>query len=122
MTSFANSQQLLSDSTAIVPIKALKYALSIKSDRDYLAQQLVIARDSIAIQDSIIIQLDAYIQIQETQIGVFKANEKNYEEILFRKDKIIQIKEEELKDSKKKIRLYQATTGAVSILLILLLI
>jgi hypothetical protein len=44
MISSASSQQRLSDSTVIVPIKSLKNALLVKTDRDNLKKELVVAR------------------------------------------------------------------------------
>jgi hypothetical protein len=46
--SSAFSQQRLSDSTVIVPIKSLKNALLMKIDRDNLKKELVVTRDSIS--------------------------------------------------------------------------
>ena len=46
MISSASSQQRLTDSTVIVPIKSLKNALLVKVERDNLKKELVIARDS----------------------------------------------------------------------------
>ena len=42
MISSALSQQRLSDSTVIVPIKSLKNALLVKADRDNLKKEIVI--------------------------------------------------------------------------------
>ena len=53
MISSALSQQRLSDSTVIVPIKSLKNALLVKADRDNIKKELVVARDSISIMEKV---------------------------------------------------------------------
>ena len=66
MISSASSQQRLSDSTVIVPIKSLKNALLVKTDRDNLKKELVIARDSISSMEKVILRQDTALFICDT--------------------------------------------------------
>ena len=42
-----SSQKLLSDTNVVVPVSALKKALEVKIERDYLQKQLIVCRDTI---------------------------------------------------------------------------
>lgn len=79
MISSALSQQRLSDSTVIVPIKSLKNALLVKADRDNLKKELKVARDSIStmgtvihFQDSALFVCDTTRTVLESKIGDLK--------------------------------------------------
>jgi chromosome segregation ATPase len=79
MISSALSQQRLSDSTVIVPIKSLKNALLVKTDRDNLKKELKVARDSIStmgtvihFQDSALFVCDTTRTVLESKIGDLK--------------------------------------------------
>ena len=122
MISSASSQQLSSDSTVIVPVKTLKNALYIKIAYDNCHNQLEVARDSVRLQDSIILNQDATISVLVDQVDLFKANEKNYEEVVENKDKIIDLKEEEIKKLKSTIRGAYAAIVLTTISFILVLI
>ena len=79
MISSALSQQRLSDSTVIVPIKSLKNALLVKVDRDNLKKELKVSRDSITtmgtvihFQDSALFVCDTTRTVLESKIGDLK--------------------------------------------------
>ena len=79
MISSASSQQRLSDSTVIVPIKSLKNALLVKADRDNLKKELKVSRDSITtmgtvihFQDSALFVCDTTRTVLESKIGDLK--------------------------------------------------
>jgi chromosome segregation ATPase len=79
MISSALSQQRLSDSTVIVPIKSLKNALLVKADRDNLKKELKVSRDSITtmstvihFQDSALFVCDTTRTVLESKIGDLK--------------------------------------------------
>jgi len=79
MISSALSQQRLSDSTVIVPIKSLKNALLVKADRDNLKKELKVSRDSIItmgtvihFQDSALFVCDTTRTVLESKIGDLK--------------------------------------------------
>jgi len=104
MISSASSQQRSSDSTVIVPIKALRNAMIMKVSYDNCRNELEVSRDSIRIQDSIINNQDETIVNLVHQTEVCKANERNYEEVIENKDEIIKIKEEEITKLKATVR------------------
>jgi len=104
MISSASSQQRSSDSTVVVPIKALRNAMLMKVSYDNCRNELEVSRDSIRIQDSIINNQDETIVNLVHQTEVCKANERNYEEVVENKDKIIEIKEEEITKLKATVR------------------
>jgi len=79
MISSALSQQRLSDSTVIVPIKSLKNALLVKANRDNLKKELKVSRDSIItmgtvihFQDSALFVCDTTRTVLESKIGDLK--------------------------------------------------
>ena len=104
MISSASSQQRSSDSTVVVPIKALRNAMLMKVSYDNCRNELEVSRDSIRIQDSIINNQDETIVNLVHQTEVYKANKRNYEEVVENKDKIIEIKEEEITKLKATVR------------------
>ena len=64
----ASSQTLLNDSTCCVPCKSLKKALIVKTERDYLKNQISVTRDSLRTQDTIIASLDTLVKIKDKQM------------------------------------------------------
>ena len=104
--SSASSQQLstTTDSTVLVPVRALKNAMLMKVSYDNCRNELEVARDSVRLQDSIIVNQDATISVLVDQVDLFRANEKNYEEVVENKDKIIDLKDEEINKLKSNIR------------------
>jgi hypothetical protein len=122
MISSASSQQLSNDSTVIIPIKSLRKALEIKLHYNNCKNELGISRDSIRIQDSIINTQDETIINLVHQTEVYKANERNYEEVVENKDKILDIKNQEIKILKKNIKTLVGITIITTISFILILI
>ena len=124
IVSSLSSQQLstTTDSTAVVPIKALRKALLVKAERDNLKNELGVARDSIQIQDSIIVKQDEAIFNLVSQVDIFRANERNYEEIITNKDSIIIEKEKKVDHYKKKTTTAYIITilNAVAFLLVII--
>jgi len=104
MISSASSQQRSSDSTVVVPIKALRNAMLMKVSYDNCRNELEVSRDSIRIQDSIINNQDETIVNLVHQTEVYKANKRNYEEVVENKDKIIEIKEGEITKLKATVK------------------
>ena len=68
----ASSQTLLNDSTCCVPCIALKKALIVKTEKDYLKNQLGVARDSIVVLDKIVYNQDSIIKIKDMEKGAEK--------------------------------------------------
>jgi hypothetical protein len=122
MISSASSQQLSNDSTVVIPIKSLRKALEIKLHYNNCKNELGISRDSIRIQDSIITTQDETIVNLVHQTEVYKANERNYEEVVENKDKILDIKDQEIKILKKNIKTLVGITIITTISFILILI
>ena len=122
MISSASSQQLSNDSTVVIPIKSLRKALEIKLHYNNCKNELGISRDSIRIQDSIINTQDETIINLVHQTEVYKANERNYEEVVENKDKILDIKNQEIKILKKNIKTLVGITIITTISFILILI
>ena len=87
----ASSQTLLNDSTCCVPCKSLKKALIVKTERDYLKNQLSVTRDSLRIQDTIITSLDTLVKVKDKQISFYEQNQLNYKKIISYKDIEIQL-------------------------------
>ena len=89
MISSASSQQRLTDSTVIVPIKSLKNALLVKVERDNLKKELVIARDSIKAMDTIIFRKDIIINVLDSTRVVLDSKVKDLNGVIVAKDGII---------------------------------
>jgi hypothetical protein len=87
----ASSQTLLNDSTCCVPCKSLKKALIVKTERDYLKNQISVTRDSLRTQDTIIASLDTLVKVKDKQISFYQQNEQNYKQIISYKDIEIQL-------------------------------
>lgn len=122
--SSASSQQLLTttDSTVLVPVRALKNAMLMKVSYDNCRNELEVARDSIRLQDSIIIDQESTIFNLVSQVDVFKANEQNYEEVMGYKDSIIEIKNKEIEHYKGSAKAAWLITGLNTIVFLILLI
>ena len=74
MTLSLYSQQLLTDSSAIVPVRTLKNALIMKAERDYLKFQISLTRDSVTTYQLINSKQDKVINTLENQIIVYNKN------------------------------------------------
>lgn len=110
------------DSTAVVPIKALRKALLVKAERDNLKNEIIIARDSIQIQDSIIGKQDLTILNFKEQITVFRENENRFEEVIINKDSIILEKEKKVKHYKRHTTIAHIITVLNAVVFLLVII
>ena len=118
MISSALSQQRLSDSTVIVPIKSLKNALLVKADRDNLKKELKVSRDSITtmgtvihFQDSALFVCDTTRTVLESKIGDLKGTIKAKDGQIEERNKKISDLESKLK--KVVVALALASIGFV---------
>ena len=104
MISSASSQQRLSDSTVIVPIKSLKNALLVKTDRDNLKKELVVARDSISSMEKVILRQDTALFICDTTRLILEDKVKDLKGIIASKDGMINERDKKITDLEDKIR------------------
>ncbi len=104
MISSASSQQRLSDSTVIVPIKSLKNALLVKTDRDNLKKELVIARDSISSMEKVILRQDTALFICDTTRLILEDKVKDLKGIITSKDGMINERDKKITDLEDKIK------------------
>lgn len=104
MISSASSQQRLSDSTVIVPIKSLKNALLVKADRDNLKKELVVARDSISVMEKVILRQDTALHICDTTRIVLEDKVKDLKGIIKAKDGQIDERNKKISDLESKVR------------------
>jgi hypothetical protein len=122
MISSASSQQRLSDSTVIVPIKSLKNALLVKADRDNLKKELLVARDSISTMEKIILRQDTALFVCDTTRTILEGKVEDYKGIVKAKDGIISERNKKIKDLEDKIRgtiaaFFVTTIGFVLVIL-----
>jgi len=104
MISSASSQQRLSDSTVIVPIKSLKNALLVKTDRDNLKKELVIARDSISTMEKIILRQDTALFVCDSTRVILDDKVKDLKGIITAKDGMINERDKKISDLEDKLR------------------
>ena len=78
----ASSQTLSNDSLCCVPCKSLKKALLVKTERDFLKEQIGIARDSIVVLTNIVTNQDSVIVKQDTTISLYKKNEAEFTQLI----------------------------------------
>jgi hypothetical protein len=118
----ANSQTPSNDSTCCVPCKSLKKALLVKTERDYLKEQIGVARDSIVILSNIVTNQDSVIIKQDNTISLYAKNELGYTQIIKNKDTEIEIKDKQIKKIKNKSKVAWITTGLSTIVFIIILL
>jgi hypothetical protein len=104
MISSASSQQRLSDSTVIVPIKSLKNALLVKTDRDNLKKELVIARDSISTMEKVILRQDTALFVCDSTRVLLDGKVKDLKGIITAKDGMINERDKKISDLEDKLR------------------
>jgi len=117
-----SSQVLLNDSTCCVPCIALKKALVVKTERNYLKDQLEVVRDSVVILDKIVFNQDSIIKIKDAQIALYIKNESDYKQIIENKDKEVTLYKKQYKTALKQRNLgyISGFLGIISGLLIAL--
>lgn len=98
----ASSQTLSNEEYCSVPCRTLKNALLVKADRDFIKGQLVISRDSISILNTIVSRQDSLLDTKEAVIFLHRENEVRYLEMIENKDKIIGVKDKQIKQEKIK--------------------
>ena len=122
MISSALSQQRLSDSTVIVPIKSLKNALLVKANRDNLKKELEVARDSISTMKKIILRQDTALFVCDTTRTVLESKIGDLKGTIKAKDGQIEERNKKIKDLEDKIRgtiaaFFVTTIGFVLVIL-----
>lgn len=119
-----SSQKLLNDTSVVVPISALRKALEVKTERDYLQKQLGVCRDTIKSLNKIIKSQDSTIKISNVQISLYVKNETRHDSVVNSYKGVIKEKENQVSDLQTKLNKSYIITGlvtAVSIFLIILL-
>ena len=100
-----SSQKSSSDSLCCVPCIALKKALLLKTEYDYIKSQLSVARDSISILNKVVSKQDSVILKQDSSIILYKRNETDFVNVIKNKDKEINLFEKEVTKQKKHKRI-----------------
>ncbi len=85
-----------------VPCRTLKNALIFKNECELVKGQLVVARDSISILNNITSRQDSLLTNRENVIFLQRENEVRYLEMIENKDKIIGVKDKQIKQEKLK--------------------
>jgi hypothetical protein len=119
-----SSQKLSSDTNVVVPVSALRKALEVKIERDYLQKQLIVCRDTVKTQSKIIKSQDSTIKVSDVQIALYKKNETRQDSIVNSYKGVIKEKENQVSDLQTKLNKSYVLTGivaAISIFLIVLL-
>ena len=119
-----SSQKLSNDTNVLIPVSALRKALEVKLERDYLKNQLVTSRDTIKSQNKIIKSLDSTNKISNHQINLYKKNETRHDSVVNSYKGVIVEKNNKINDLTDKLNKSYILTGivsAVSVLLIILL-
>lgn len=98
----ANSQTLSTEEYCTVPCRTLKNALIFKNECELIKSQLVVARDSISILNNIVSRQDSLLTNKENVIFLQRENEVRYLEMIENKDKIIEVKDKQIKQEKFK--------------------
>lgn len=120
----ASSQKLLNDTSVVVPVSALRKALEVKTERDYLQKQLGVCRDTIKSLNKIIKSQDSTIKISNVQIALYVKNETRHDSVVNNYKGVIKEKENQVSDLQTKLNKSYIITGlvaAVSIFLIIML-
>ena len=115
-----SSQTLLNDSICCVPCNTLRKALIVKTERDYLKDQIKITRDSVLIFSRITLNQDSIIKVKNTSISLYKKNESNYLQLIDNKDEEINLYKKDIKRHKQS-KLVSYIVGGTCILLSILI-
>ena len=98
----ASSQTLSTEDYCTVPCRTLKNALIFKNDCELVKGQLVVARDSVYLLSNVVVKQDSLISTQDSIIVLHRDNEVKYLEMLENKDKIVGLKDKQIKQEKIK--------------------
>ena len=104
IASSALSQQRLSDSTVIVPIKSLRNALLVKTERDNLKKELKTARDSVSTMGKIISYQDSALFVCDTTRTVLEGKVKDLKGTIKAKDEQIEERNKKIEDLESKLK------------------
>ena len=102
LSSLANSQTLSIDTNCSVPCNTLRNALFVKSERDYLKNQIGVVRDSVSLLNVITKNQDSLIVNKNQQIDLYKKNESSFQQVIEGKDKQIGLYNEVVKEAEKQ--------------------
>lgn len=90
------------DTGCSVPCGTLRKALVVKSERDYLKNQIGVVRDSVSLLNVIVKDQDTLLKNKNNQIELYKKNEIAYVEVAKNKDKQISIYDDQLHNLKRE--------------------
>jgi len=85
-----------------VPCGTLRKALVVKSERDYLKNQIGVVRDSVSLLNVIVKDQDTLLKSKDNQIELYKKNEIAYVEVAKNKDKQISMYDNQLHSLKRE--------------------
>ena len=117
MPLLASSQTLSTEDLVTVTIKTLKNALIVKTERDYLKNQITVVRDSVNILVTITNNQDSIIKNQDTSISLYKKIDIDRQKQLEYKDHIITNTQNQIK--KLKLKFIVSSIALVGILLVI---
>ena len=117
MPLLVSSQTLSTEDLVTVPIKTLKNALIVKTERDYLKNQITVVRDSVNILVTITNNQDSIIKNQDTSISLYKKIDIDRQKQLEYKDNIITNTQNQIK--KLKLKFIVSAVALVGILLVI---
>lgn len=117
MPLLVSSQTLSTKDLVTVPAKTLKNALIVKTERDYLKNQITVVRDSVNILVTITNNQDSIIKNQDTSISLYKKIDTDRQEQLEYKDNIITNTQNQIK--KLKLKFIVSSIALVGILLVI---
>lgn len=102
LNSLASSQTLSIDTNCSVPCNTLRNALFVKSERDYLKNQIGVVRDSVTLLNVITKSQDSLIVNKNQQIDLYKKNESSYQQVVDNKDKQIGLYNDVVKEIRRQ--------------------
>lgn len=112
-TSLQTSNKL---DSVIVPVKTLRNALIVMEQRNACREQLSVVRDSIVLQNKLILNRDTVINNLNYVKDTLKNNQQNYIKIISNKDKEITVYKD--KYEKEKLHKWFGIGGGVILFLI----
>ena len=112
-----SSQTLSTEDLVTVPSKTLKNALIVKTERDYLKNQITVVRDSVNILVTITNNQDSIIKTQDASISLYKKIDTDRQKQLEYKDNIITNTQNQIK--KLKLKFIVSSIALVGILLVI---
>jgi hypothetical protein len=80
----------------------LRNALFVKSERDYLKNQIGVVRDSVSLLNVITKSQDSLIVNKNQQIDLYKKNESSFQQVIEGKDKQISLYNDVVKEAEKQ--------------------